>query len=608
MKTDLGSEELEDALKSFFLIQGEREDSRLFVWFAGHGHTIDGEGYLVPADAPRPEAGARFRFKALSMRRFGEWVREARSRHVLAVFDSCFAGTIFSASRNLPPAVVTRAATLPVRQFIASGEAEQEVSDDGLFRELFLRALDGDENADMNRDGYLTGSELGMYLTNQVANLTDAVQTPRYGKLRDKKYNRGDFVFLLAGGEPPPPSVPPSPPPTAAPSRPRLNVRSNVTGAKVYLDGAFVGNTNLEGREIVAGRHLVRVEMPGYEPREESFRADPGRTVSMSVDLFPRIRKGRVFANVAPENARIEFPGASGGFRQGIELDPGLYRISISAPGYETKEIRFDLAQGEDKRLDAVLQPSGGIPGPANTKRFRNDLGMEFVYIEPGTFTMGSPPDEPGRDDDEVAHRVTLTKGFYLQTTEVTQGQWEAVMGGNPSYFKKCGKKCPVEGVSWEDAQRFIEMLNDRDGRIQYRLPTEAEWEYAARAGTAGPFAFGKCLSTDQANFNGNFPIPGCPKGESRHTTVPVASFPANARGLHDMHGNVFEWCQDWYGVYAGNPETDPAGPEQGASRVLRGGSFDNFARYCRSANRSGFDPSDSHSKFGFRLAAPPSR
>ena len=191
------SSELKDVLEEFFIIKGEDPDARLFVWFAGHGHTEGGEGFIIPADAPRPNAGAKFRLKALSLRRIGEYVRLAVSKHSFTIFDSCFSGTVFDSARALPPAAITRATTLPVRQFLTSGDAGQTVSDDGTFRELFLRALSGEEKADANGDGFVTASEIGLFLTDRITNLTEAKQTPRYGKLRDKDWDRGDFVFAL---------------------------------------------------------------------------------------------------------------------------------------------------------------------------------------------------------------------------------------------------------------------------------------------------------------------------------------------------------------------------------------------------------------------------
>jgi len=242
------------------------------------------------------------------------------------------------------------------------------------------------------------------------------------------------------------------------------------------------------------------------------------------------------------------------------------------------------------------------MPSPDN---FTNRHGMKFVKIPAGSFMMGSPKDEPGRYDNEIQHKVAISKPFYMQTTEVTQGQWKAVMGSNPSYFKNCGDDCPVEQVSWDDIQDFIKKLNQK-GEGTYRLPTEAEWEYAARAGTTTPFASGKCLNTDQANYDGDYPFEGCLKGEYRQKTVSVGSFASNAWGLYDMHGNVWEWVQDWYGNYPSGAVTDPTGPSSGSDRVLRGGGWGGFARGCRAASRNNITPGVRFYYIGFRLCFSP--
>ena len=197
---NLDSLQLNEVFKRFFILKGNDPGARLFVWYAGHGQTLDGEGYLVPVDAPVPSKGPEFKFSAVALRDFGTYMRQALSKHAYAVFDSCFAGSVFSSQRAMPPAAITRATTLPVRQFLTSGDANQTVSDDGSFRGLFIRAVRGEERSDANGDGYVTASELGMFLGDRVTNLTQSVQTPRYGKLRDKDYDRGDFVFVLPEG------------------------------------------------------------------------------------------------------------------------------------------------------------------------------------------------------------------------------------------------------------------------------------------------------------------------------------------------------------------------------------------------------------------------
>jgi len=197
LQKNLKAADLESVFRSFFIRKGSQKNARLFVWFAGHGHTINGEGFLVPADAPSSADRLAFKEKALPMRRFGEYMRLADSKHVYAVFDSCFSGAIFNVARSSPPAAITRVTAQPVRQYLSSGDAGQQVSDDGTFRKLFISALQAEEPADANKDGYLTASELGMFITDRLSNLTNSRQRPRYGKMRDMKYDKGDFVFVL---------------------------------------------------------------------------------------------------------------------------------------------------------------------------------------------------------------------------------------------------------------------------------------------------------------------------------------------------------------------------------------------------------------------------
>jgi formylglycine-generating enzyme required for sulfatase activity len=228
-----------------------------------------------------------------------------------------------------------------------------------------------------------------------------------------------------------------------------------------------------------------------------------------------------------------------------------------------------------------------------------NSIGMKLALIPPGRFSMGSPPKEQWHRDDEVLHRVTLTNPFYMATTEVTQRQWKALMGADPSFCT--GDDLPVETVTWEQAAEFCRKLSHKEG-VKYRLPTEAEWEYSCRAGTATPFHTGETISTDQANYDGNHTYAGGRKGVFRETTTGVGSFAPNAWGLHDMHGNVWEWCADWYDDYPQGEVTDPTGPTKGDRRVFRGGCWINFPAVCRSANRAKVTPVSWHFHLGFRL------
>jgi formylglycine-generating enzyme required for sulfatase activity len=243
---------------------------------------------------------------------------------------------------------------------------------------------------------------------------------------------------------------------------------------------------------------------------------------------------------------------------------------------------------------------------------FTNRLGMTFVLIKAGRFMMGSPSNESGRESDEKQHEVILTKVFYMQTTEVTQRQWKAVMGSNPSYFKACGENCPVEQVSWEDSQEFIKKINQM-GDGYYRLPTEAEWEYAARAGSTTSYYYGNKARCERMNFEND---PGSSETKcvdyikSRQlpvdSTVPVKSYLSNKFGLYDMHGNVWEWCSDWYGDYPDTSVTDPGGQSEGSNRVRRGGSWYYYAQHCRSAYRNNDSPGYRTSTLGLRLMRTP--
>ena len=230
-------------------------------------------------------------------------------------------------------------------------------------------------------------------------------------------------------------------------------------------------------------------------------------------------------------------------------------------------------------------------------------MRFRLRWIEPGSFLMGSPEDERKRiAGRERQHEVTLSRGYWIGVTEVTQALWTEVTGKNPSKFK--GPDRPVENVSWNDAQEFIGKLNIRVPGLEVRLPTEAEWERACRAGTTTPFSFGANITTDQVNYNGNRPYPGGRRGTYRRHTVPVASLLPNPWGLYEIHGNVWEWCADWYSEdYPTGPVTDPPGPAEGSYRVRRGGSWVSDAKNVRSAYRIRTPPSKRRPNYGFRLA-----
>ena len=239
---------------------------------------------------------------------------------------------------------------------------------------------------------------------------------------------------------------------------------------------------------------------------------------------------------------------------------------------------------------------------------FTEDLGngviLEMVSIPGGTFLMGSPENEEGKYNNESPqHQVTL-QPFYMSKYPITQNQYQAIMGENPSYFT--GEKRPVERVSWYDATEFCQQLSQKTGK-NYRLPGESQWEYACRAGTTTPFYFGETITSELVNFNGKRTYADAPKGTNRKQTTDVGSFPPNTFGLYDMHGNVWEWCaDDWHDNYEGAPSDGSAWLEKDQKEhypLLRGGSWSNIPDRCRSASRSSYYRRDLHDfDIGFRI------
>ena len=230
-------------------------------------------------------------------------------------------------------------------------------------------------------------------------------------------------------------------------------------------------------------------------------------------------------------------------------------------------------------------------------------VSLAMVLIPGGTFLMGSRAGQ-GYDDERPQHSVVVPS-FLMGKYPVTQAQWEAVMGWSPPYRCK-GARRPVDRVSWEDARAFCARLSARTGRA-YRLASEAEWEYACRAGTTTPFYFGETITTGLANYVGEHVYRSEPKGIYRHATTEVGSFPPNAFGLYDMHGNVWQWCQDWYSKYKADAVTDPQGPARGGVRVMRGGSW-GHPRGCETATRYWCGQDSRSGMVGFRIVVPASK
>lgn len=553
LKKDLRSDELDRTLKDFFVNEGADPETGLILWFAGHGHTVNGEGYIVPADAPDPKADTQFRSKAISLRRFGEYMREAKSKHVLAIFDSCFAGSVFNVARSNPPAAITTATAQPVRQFISSGEAEQEVSDDGTFRKLFIAALNGEEPAaDANRDGYVTGTELGLFLQDKLTNLTQAKQTPRYGKLNAMGLDRGDYVFSIG--------------PVAATSAPAPAI------ASVRPDTVMRAPTAAPTTQVPAVT----------SPPVQGAQQPPAPPVAAPTQAAA--------PQAAPKTAIAPSPPAA-------------------APAAAT------LKAIPESPVAATAAATGATARTAPGTVFRDcPTCPEMVVLPPGKFEMGSTA-----ESDEQPVRTVTIRPFAVSRFEVTEGDWEACLaaGGCGDYEpwgtgKKPTSKQPVANVSFSDAKIFMAWLAKQTGK-PYRLLSEAEWEYAARAGTTTRYPWGRDAGAGQANCT------DC--GSSYNGRIaPAGSFPPNPFGLYDMHGNLWEWVEDCYlNSYGpdiisarrfgpaptdGSARIDDGACKVGGSvRVSRGGAYNDIAGKVRSSARYRWDPRARNVTLGFRVA-----
>ena len=541
LKTNLTTDEFNEAFLTFVLEHGADENNRLLFYYAGHGYTLplaneQERGYLVMVDAPEPDDDKLgFVRGSVNMETLVGESKAIRARHVLFLFDSCFSGTILNARDRVRPESISDNIRHPVRQFITAGRANEPVPDRSVFKTAFLDLIDG-RATEPFRDGYITGAELGLYLKNQVPIYNEA-QHPQYGKIRDPKLDKGDFVFVLPQrnlGE--------------LPTLATLHITSTPSGATVYLDGAAFGQTPLRAYEIDTG-----------------------------------IRREK----------QIEI---------GLELT-----------GYKSRVKSVTVTGGQDLPWDVHLEPM-------HAPKIIGQDGAEMVLIPAGDFQMGS--DDSEADDDEKPVHTVYVDAFYMDKYEVTNAQFKAFVDANPQWQKdRIDAKFhegyylygwngntypsglgsdPVVYVSWYAAMAYAQWAGKR-------LPTEAEWEKAARGGLVGKkYPRGDTIDANKANYGFNI-----------DKTTPVGRYPPNGYGLYDMAGNVWEWCLDGYdaGFYRRSPRRNPLAGEMTlrevmtnyqnvtTSRVLRGGSWDSDARYLRVASHFRLTPPFSLDNFGFRCA-----
>lgn len=563
---------LRRSLNKLIIGPGRKKDKAILFWFSGHGHTLEevggrALGYIVPVDAPNPDRDEMgFMEHAISMRQIETVAKRIKARHVLMLFDSCFSGAIFQAVKSRPSPYIQEKVSKPVRQFITAGTEDEQVPDRSVFKVVFLQAIK-DGYADRNKDGYITGLELGDYLQEQVINYSQKAQHPQFGKINDPKLDKGDFVFALKMSLPSPPVTPLLPP---------------------------------ESEEIV-----------DYEIVIEQRRAAKRKWEQWQTRMEKEFAKATSYDNSSELkfNEKKEIWSA---FLSSYEADNPHSTKDDELRSKATQRLRHwkELKVAMGKRPTALKKPGGIWRDPVT--------GMEFVWVPQGCFEMGSPSGEQGRYSDEGPVHEVCVDGFWMGKYEVTNKEYRNFKSSHNSKEYE-GKSLnahnqPVVYVSWDDAKAFAKWLTrQNNGKYKFRLPTEAEWEYAARAGTqtarfwgddpddACRYANVHDLTSKRIN-KFNWKNHNCDDGYT--VTAPVGSFQLNGFGLYDMIGNVWEWCEDIYSknAYSNHSRNNPKNTRGGSLRVLRGGSWFISAGYCRSANRRYFAPGYRYGYLGFRL------
>ncbi|GHU21780.1 hypothetical protein FACS1894172_19570 [Spirochaetia bacterium] len=649
-RSNVGNIDMGRAITTFVNKLKTNPTNEGFFWYAGHGVEIDGQNYLLPVDIADEEDAVLYSSTRLSdlLTRLRD---TAKNQVNVVIIDAC---------RNNPFSLTpdgTRGAArsrglaveqyLPQDLFLMYSTAPGTTADDGTtnspFTEAFLQ--------------YIARREPMVVMVTRVvaetSRLTKGVQRPYLGS---SSFSLPDYSLAGIG------SSPPLPPPQPAETTGKVTVTSPVAGTVVY--NGYEQSTRISANQSITFNN-VQTGSTTWAVKLDDGRTTDTRTVTVQAGQTATVTIPAPAVTLqVPRNVRAGTPGTDSVQLTWDSAGVGIsYRVyyntqnnasSANALGDSTTGTSFNVTGmahnstyyfwvssiqngRESAKSPAVTVRTASAPVPVQPS-----IPANFVRIPGGTFMMGSPSSEVNRSSSEIQHRVTIT-GFSMSKYEVTQKEYQEVMGTNPSYFK--GDNLPVEQVTWYGAIEYCNARSGKEGLTPaytidksrkdpnnnaptnseydwqndnvrwvvtwnrsangYRLPTEAEWEYACRAGTTTPFSTGTNITTNQANYNGNNPYNGNAKGTYRERTWAVGSGTANTWGLYDMHGNVWEWCWDWYGDYNTASQADPAGVASGSSRVLRGGSWIRYARFLRSAGRGLDTPTSRYGKYGFRVVLP---
>lgn len=367
-----------------------------------------------------------------------------------------------------------------------------------------------------------------------------------------------------------------------------LTLSCATPGTALYVNDVLKGTGSWSG-QMMAGEYLLEARKEGYYSQKQSLSIGEKENRNITIPALTA-RTGNLDVNYTPIDADVYIDGVKVGTSPDVfrGLLIGSHKVELRKQGYANKSLTVTITEGQTASLTGAMEKGFSSDGKTFTV---NGVSFVMVPVKGGTFTMGATG-EQGSDaysDEKPAHRVTLSN-FSIGQTEVTQELWQAVMGSNPSYYK--GDKRPVESVSWDDCQDFIRKLNKVTGH-RFRLPTEAEWEYAARGGNKSKrykYSGSNIIISEVAWYN------------ESNGTHDVATKRPNELGIYDMSGNVWEWCQDGYGSYSSNAQTNSQGPSSGSLRVNRGGSWGSLARLCRVSNRNYYSPSNHFKNLGLRL------
>jgi formylglycine-generating enzyme required for sulfatase activity len=503
----------------------------------------------------------------------------------VALLDACFSGqtgtgaALVAGLQPIIPTALLEGAGRRARVLTAAGSGEFSGPLPGSARPAFsYLALGGlmgwaDVDGTGNRDGRVSAGELRDYVQGALnITMTGRTQTPTLlgedGDLGRAGARVAPDLFALGGGG-------------------GGSGVGTVSGATVQLGGGDGDLARLAADATAKAAERERSERASREAEAKLSSARRARLDAAAVEVqsaaardYASMKPLLMGSSVSPEAKPVLEAYVARYASAKVTVDGVTEAVAVA----EVELVRAALAKSDPA---AKAAPSAA----ASRADWTSPTLGTMKWIPAGTFTMGSAASEAGRGDDEVQHRVTLTKGFWLMEHEVTQGEWQAVMGSNPSGFSSCGPTCPMEKVSWNDAVEYAKRASARDG-VTYRLPTESEWEYAARGGQEAVYA-----GSNEATAVGWI------ARNSGGTTHALCQKPRNGYGLCDMTGNVWEWVSDWYGDYPTGSVSDPAGASSGSDRVPRGGGWDNSAQNARVANRYRRDPASRNVYLGFRLA-----